>query len=173
MTNRGERRLVRSLWAAWAVLGAAGLGVLALALFTTRPARPLPKVPAGLVLARADAGPRLAGDVEGLAGKRMSKAVAERPREAAKGPAGPSPIDAVVRLKGVMDFGPKQGAVAVLELPGEQKTKSFQAGDKIGRTGAVLKAVGETVVVEYDGRRWKLTYKGAQELPAAAVGDNR
>jgi hypothetical protein len=170
VTFRGERRLVASLWAAWAVAGVAGLGLLAFALFSSRPLRTLPKLPD---LAPGVEVPKGRPEVEALAGKRMSKGVAERSPELPKAAAGPAPIDAVIRLKGVMDFGPTRGAMAVLELPGENKTKSFQAGDKIGQTGAVLKAVGETVVVEYERRRWKLTYKGALELPAAAVGDNR
>jgi hypothetical protein len=173
LTYRGERRLVRTLWGAWVVLGAAGLGVLAFALFSSRAPRPFPKVASEVNLAPTVGGPRVNPDVETLAAKRMSKAVAERPRDLPKAAAGPAPIDSLIRLKGVMDFGPPQGSVAVLELPAEQKTRSFQPGDKIGETGAVLKTVGETVVVEYDKRRWKLTYKGAQELPADPVGDNR
>ncbi len=175
MTYRGERRLVRAFWAAWAVLGAAGLGLLAFALFSSGSSRPLPAIPDNLLRGEDAAGLKAKPDLEALAGKRMSKGMAERPRPAAKpvAAAGPAPIDSLIRLKGVMDFGPKQGAIAVLELPAEQKTKSFQAGDAIGQTGAVLKVVGEAVVVEYDQRRWKLTYKGAQELPAAPLGDSR
>ncbi len=169
MTFRGERHLILGLWTGWAVLGAAGLGLLAFALFSNRALRPLPKLP-GIGLAVE--APRGNPDVEALAGKRMSKGVAERSVNLPKA-SGPAPIDSVLRLKGVMDFGKARPAEAVVELLSERKTGSFLAGDKLGQSGAVLKAVGETVVVEYERRRWKLTYKGAQELPAAAVGDNR
>jgi hypothetical protein len=173
MTHRAERLLVRVLWTAWGALAAGGLCGLAAALFLSRPPRELPRVPE-LVLAGAGSSGRADGAIEALAAKRMSKHVAvEAPRELPKGPSGPVPLDSIIRLRGIMNFGEKAPAVAVLELPGEQKTRSFQAGDTISKTGAVLKAVGETVVVEYDRRRWKLTYKGAQELPAATLGDNR
>jgi len=171
VTVRGERRLVTVLWSAWAVLGVAGLATLAFALFSNRAPRSFKKGPAELALAKSFE--LVKPEVEALAGKRMSKAVPERARAAPRASAGPAPIDSVIRLKGVMDFGKDKGAVAVLELPAERKTRSFQPGDTIGQTGAVLKAVGETVVVEYESRRWKLTYKGAQELPADPVGDNR
>ncbi|HEX7900578.1 MAG TPA: hypothetical protein VF950_22625 [Planctomycetota bacterium] len=154
------------------MLGIAGLGLLAWALFSSRPRHPLPSVPTDLVLTPVGAGYRVNPTVEALAGRRMSKGIAELPREASKAAAGPAPIDSLIRLKGILDYGASKPAVAVFELPAERKTMSFQAGDKIGGTGAVLREVGETVVVEYERRRWKLTYKGAQELPAT-VGDNR
>ena len=169
MTRRGERRLATALWTLYGVLGAAGLGVLALALFLPPKPAGLPSAPVPAVISPLVLGP--GGDE--LASRRMTRRVAERPREAAAGPKGPAPIDQVVRLKGILDFGAGKPALAVLEMPSERKTKSFQAGDSIGTTGAVLKSVGESVIVEYEKKRWKLTYKGAQEIPAGAVGENR
>jgi len=169
VTARGERRLGTALWTLYGILGAAGLAVLALALFIPpKPAEfPRPPAPAPVLSISAGGGNELAS-------RLLTRRVAAPPKDdAVAGPKGPAPIDQVVRLKGVLDFGAAKPAVAVLELPGERKTKSFQAGDKIGTTGAVLRTVGESVIVDYEKRRWKLTYKGAQEIPGGAVGDNR
>jgi len=170
VTVRGERILVRSLWTAFGLFGAAGLGVLAYALFTPRPILPPPAIPE--IAVRPE--PLRAPDpsIEALARLRMSRRLEEGPREPTTGPSGPVPIDSILRLKGVLDFGGKQPSLAVIELAGERKTRAYQAGDKIGGSGAILHEVGDQVVVEYDRRRYRLTYKGAKDL-GSPVGDRR
>ena len=170
MTARGERVLARSLWTLFALLSVSGLGMLGYALFTPRPVPALPAIPETPLAA----GPLRVPDpsVEELARRRMTRRIEERPKAEAPAAAGPIPIDSILKLKGVLDFGGKQPSLAVIELPGERKTKAYQAGDKIGGTGAVLREVGESVVVEYDRRRYQLTYKGAKDM-GSPVGDKR
>lgn len=172
MTRRGERRLAAALWTLFAALSAGGLGLLAFALFSPRPVPALPELPADARLSLPEIRPADPG-VEALARRTLTRRVAERPREEAPAAAGPVPIDSLLKLKGILDFGGKQPSLAVIEILGDRKTKAYQAGDKLGGSGAVLRQVGDSVIVEYDRRRYKLGYKGAREIPANSVGDNR
>jgi hypothetical protein len=49
-------------------------------------------------------------------------------------------------------------------------SKAYKAGDKVGETGVVIKDVKDFVIVEFEKRRFKVTFLGIQELPANVVG---
>ena len=70
-----------------------------------------------------------------------------------------------MKLTGVVDFG---GAPeAVIEAPPNSASKTYRTGDIIGATGARIKAIAEGIVVDYDGKTYRVTFKGVQEEPLA------
>ena len=166
MTRGGERRVLRALWIVYGILAVAGFALLAEALFAPRTPRPFAlKLPSAeesnqLVLLPAS------GD--GLETRRFTRRVA-----AAAAPVGPAkaqevPLDRLIKLTGILDFGSKQPTLAVIESPGE--SRAYKAGEKVGETGILIKDVKEFVIVEFEKRRFKVTFTEIQELPANAVG---
>ena len=73
------------------------------------------------------------------------------------------PLDSIVRLAGIADFGDSHQAMIEILSGGE--TKGYQVGDILGQIPATVRSINEEVTVEYDGKIWKLTYGGARELP--------
>jgi hypothetical protein len=164
VTRAGEKVLVRCLWALYGVLAVAGLALLAQALFL--PSRPQPFV----LKTPSDPGkglPTLTLSQDGLANRRFTRKVAGTP---AAGPARAQTVtlDQVIKLTGILDFGGKQPALAVIEATGE--SKAYKAGDKVGETGVLVRDIKDYVVVEYEKRRFKVTFAGIQELPVNSVG---
>jgi hypothetical protein len=166
MRRAREKLLMRGLWGLYAVLALVGLGLLAEALFVPRSPRPftvkLPsaeaKNPLQLQLTPQDS----------LVNRRFTRRVT-----AAAAPAGPAKprdlsLDQLIKLTGILDFGGKQPTLAVIEATGE--SKAYKAGDKVGETGVVIKDIKEYVLVEFEKRRFKVTFTGIQELPANAFG---
>lgn len=164
MTRSREKVLTRALWTLYGVLAAGGLALLGFALFA--PSRTVPfvlKVPAA-----KKSLPTLTLSQDGLADRRFTRRVA-----ASATPEGPAraqavTLDQLVKLTGILDFGGKQPTLAVIEATGE--SKAYKAGDKVGETGVVVKDIKEYVVVEFEKRRFRVTFAGIQELPANSVG---
>jgi len=96
--------------------------------------------------------------------RTVARAVSPGPAAAA----GPLPLESMVKLTGILDFGGKSPTIAVIETP--QESKGYKAGDAVGETGAVVRTVTDYVVLEFARKRYKLTFKGVEELPANAVG---
>lgn len=167
MKRTTERRIATSLWILYPVFSLMGLAILAEALFVPRlPPRfeltglPPRSIPSTLPVLQTQ---------EGLAGRSMTRRV--------QGDAVPGPgkavaitIESLIRLTGIMDFGGKRPSLAVIETLAGNESKAYQTGDKVGDTGVRVQEIGETVIVEFESRRYKLTPTGIQELPARALG---
>jgi hypothetical protein len=166
MTRPQEKRLTRGLWTLYAILAVGGLALLAEALFVPRPPRPfdlkLPSAEASLILTPLPAGK------DGLIDRRFTRRVAGGPSPLAAAKAPELSLDRLIKLTGILDFAGKQPTLAVIETPTE--SKAYKAGDKVGETGVTVKDVKDYVVIEYEKRRFKVTFLGIQELPANAVG---
>lgn len=166
MTRRQEHLLSRGLWTLYAVLTAGGLALLAEALFLPRPARPFElKLPPG----EAASGLALPVTRDGLVERRFTRRIAAAAAPAA--PVGKAPdlsLDRLIKLTGILDFDGKKPTLAVIETPTD--SKAYKAGDKVGETGVLIRDIKDYVIVEYERRRFKVTFLGIQELPANAVG---
>lgn len=167
MSPKRERHLAGSLWSLYGVLALAGLGLLAEALFVSRTPDsftfPAPAAPGTPGLRPA------APDLDLLAAKPMTRRITAPvapPASKAQGVA----LDSLLRLTGILDFGGKSPSIAVIELPSTGESKGYKAGDAIGETGAVVKEVAEFVLFEHGKRRFKLTFKGVEEMPLRPVG---
>jgi hypothetical protein len=169
MTQRGERILKRTLWTLYAVLGMGGLACLAAALFVPHPPRPMDlKIPAEASPSPATVLPTPGADLAERRFTRRLRSTAAMPASVTKGP--DSNLEQLIRLTGILDFGGKQPTLAVIETLSPIESKAYKVGDRIGETGVRVKDIKEYVIVEYDRRRFKVTFAGVQELPAAALG---
>lgn len=164
MTRSREKLLSRGLWALYGVLAAGGLALLAHALFA--PSRTAPFVLK--VQAPKNALPTLTLSQDGLAHKRFTRRVAGTATSAGPAQVQGVTLDQLIKLTGILDFGGKQPTLAVIEATGE--SKAYKSGDKVGETGVLIKDIKDYVVVEFEKRRFKVTFAGIQELPANSVG---
>jgi type II secretory pathway component PulC len=105
---------------------------------------------------------------DGLIDRRFTRRVAGGPPIASTAKAPELSLDRLIKLTGILDFAGKQPTLAVIETPSE--SKAYKAGDKVGETGVTVKDVKDYVVIEYEKRRFKVTFLGIQELPSTAVG---
>lgn len=170
MTRRREVLLIGVLWTACGLLAACIPAYVAFILSMEETPLHLPDVlGAGAVQQVRQDDPAI--DI--LAGKPLSRKIPEPPPAAAPPPPPATPIESLLKLKGVMDYAGRQPSVAVIELLAEQKIRAFLPGEKLGQSGAVLVEAGETVIVEYALRRYRLTYKDIREVPTAPVGLDR
>jgi hypothetical protein len=166
VTRSREKMLARGLWTLYAVLAVGGLALLAEALFVPRPPRPFAfKMPSAEAMNTLQP---LPAAKDGLIDKRFTRRVASVAAPA--GPAKPRDLtlDQLIKLTGILDFGGKQPTLAVIEATGE--SKAYKTGDKVGETGVLIKDIKDYVVVEFEKRRFKVTFAGIQELPANAFG---
>jgi type II secretory pathway component PulC len=166
VTKSTERLLRRGLWTLYGVLAAGGFATLAVALFVPLPAR-------SFTLRTQDVQTAttlqpLPGAKDGLLVRRFTRRVAEVARSAAPSKPQPIALEQLIKLTGILDFGGKQPTLAVIEATGE--SKAYKAGEKVGETGAVVKDIKDYVIVDFEKRRFKVTFTGIQELPANAVG---
>jgi hypothetical protein len=79
------------------------------------------------------------------------------------------PLDMVVRLSGIMDYGPQNPREAFIEVRSSGQTTAYRPGDAVAPVGAIVKSISDGVVIEYDGKIWKLTDRGAAPVPADPV----
>lgn len=166
MTRTQEKRLSRALWTLYGLLAIGGLALLAEALFVPRPARPfalnLPSVEAQTTLTP------LPGAKDGLIERRFTRRVAATAAAASVAKPQELPLDRLIKLTGILDFGGRKPTLAVIETPTE--SKAYKVDDQVGETGVTIKAIKDYVIIEYEKRRFKVTFLDIQELPANAVG---
>jgi len=161
MTPRGERLCRILLWGGAALLGVGALTIVVLATFYPRPPRPLPAISVVAI----PAAPKLsAKEVDTFARKPMSRAIVKPTPPPPPKPVVP-PLDMVVRLSGIIDYGPDSPREAFIEMRQTGQTKSYRVGDSLPSIGASVKGIADGVVMEYDSKLWKLTDRGA--TPAA------
>jgi hypothetical protein len=163
VTPRQERYVRSALFgtAGLCLAGAAFLGAWPL----VRPLSPrkLPDPERSVAVRAASFGPQ---ELEAAARKRMSRAIVKVAPPPPPKPAVP-PLDLLVRLSGIIDYGPQSAREAFIELRSSNQTKAYKPGDAMPGVGAVVKSISDEVLVEYDGKLWKLTDRGAQPAPDA------
>jgi hypothetical protein len=110
-------------------------------------------------------------DLAALAARKMTKTLVKvvppPPPPPPKPPA--PPLESLMRLTGVIDFGEPNPKEAFIETRANTQTRAYKIGDPIGTSGAIVKAIADGVTIEYDGKLWKLTPRGAELLPPEAV----
>jgi len=166
VTGKQEKVLALGLWTLYACLAVVGLVLLAESLFVPRPSHPfelrLPSVEALSALTM------LPGGKDRLVDHRFTRRVAAvLPAETAAKPQD-LPLDRLIKLTGILDFSGKQPTLAIIETPSE--SKAYKAGDRVGETGVLIKDVKDYVIIEFERRRFKVTFQGIQELPVNALG---
>ncbi len=165
MTPRGERLVRTSLWAGTGILILAAAGIAGIALWRPRPPRPLPAP----VVQGSPGGPGIsAQDLEAFARKKMSRTIVKAAPPPPPKPVVPS-LDTVIRLSGIIDYGPDSPREAFIEIRQNSQTKSYRVGDSLPSIGAVIKGIADGVLVEYDGALWKLTDRGVTPAPISPV----
>ena len=166
MTRSREKVLARGLWTLYVVLAIAGLSLLAEALFVPRASRPFTlKMPSVEEMTSLQP---LPAAKDGLLDRRFTRRVAQAAPASAAPKAQALALDQLIKLTGILDFGGKKPTLAVIEATGE--SKAYKAGDKVGETGVLVKDVKDFVIVEFEKRRFKVTFAAIQELPANSVG---
>lgn len=174
MNRKTERLASRALWLAAGLVGLAAVALAADTLFFPRKPAPL-ALEEGAKAGAAQGEPSRPGrDLGTLAQKKMTRTVVKRIVAPPPPPRPPLPrLESLVRLAGIMDFG--RGKEAVIESRAQGRSRNYKAGDAIAGTEAEVKEVADAVVVTYDGKRYKLTYQGAEEIPpdpvAGAAGE--
>ncbi|HEV3029549.1 MAG TPA: hypothetical protein VG457_18370, partial [Planctomycetota bacterium] len=140
MKVRRARRIAATLWVLYGVLSLAGLAILAEALFIPR--HPHPFKLAGLPRTEPASSLPVLATQDGLAGKPMTRRI-QGTAALAQAKATVIPIESLIRLSGIMDFGGKQPSLAVIEILGGSESKAYKSGDKIGETGVRVQEIGE------------------------------
>lgn len=162
-----SRRVSFALGGLYGILAATGLVLLGEALFVPRAPVvyrvPPPETASPLILAHV-------GREADLAKRRMTRRIAVPPAAPKADRPAPVPLESIIRLAGILDFGGKRPSLAVIEIATANETKAFKAGDAIGDTGAILREIGDGVIVEYGRRLYKVTYAGVREHSANPVG---
>ena len=160
MTPGAERRVRSALFSVAGALfaGAIGLGVWPV----LRPPAPRPLSEPGRSASPAKPS-YTPEELEMVARKKMSRAIVKVAPPAPPKPVVP-PLDLVVRLSGIIDYGPDSPREAFIEIRASNQTRAYKPGDALPGIGAVVKGIADGVLVEYDGRLWKLTDRGAQSV---------
>jgi type II secretory pathway component PulC len=103
-------------------------------------------------------------ELEAFAHKPMSRVITKAALPPPPKPVVP-PLDLVIRLSGIIDYGTGSPREAFIEIRSTSQTKAYKLGDSVPNVGAVVKSISDAVVLEYDGQLWKLTDRGVQALP--------
>ncbi len=168
MNRKRERLIGRGIWGLAAFLTLGALAVAAHAVFAPPGVGP-PRTAKGPAAAKVEGRRSETQDVVMLARRKMSKAIVKPvvapPAPPPKPPA--PPLETVARLAGIMDFGAGVPKEAFIETRAGGRTKAYKAGDAIEGLKAVVKAVTDTVLVEYDGKLWRLSQRGAEVVAEA------
>lgn len=170
MNRKTERKLARILWILYGSAVAGSLVILGRALFVEREPRPPLPEPEVVDSPRAQVRGHSREEVELLAGKRMSRAVAKTSPAVQTARADTPALQALVRLAGIMKFDKGRPPEALIETPATNETKAYKVGEEIGSTGAKVKEISDDVVVEYAGKKYRLTFLGTEEFPGAVGG---
>lgn len=169
MTPRGERRMRAYLWGGGGLVAAAALALASVAVFHPLSPRPLPVQNAAAPTGAPKISPQ---ELAAFAHRKMSRAIVKPVMPPPPKPVVP-PLDMVVRLSGIIDYGPESPREAFIEIRLSGQTKSYRVGDSVPSIGAVVKGITDGVVVEYDGKLWKLTDRGATPVaidPVSTAG---
>jgi hypothetical protein len=147
------------------VVAVASAALAASVLLRKPAARPLPEVASS---PGKKAAPSDAAEIDAFAKKRMSRQIVKVAPPPPPKPVLPA-LDTLVRLAGVVDYGPKTPKEAYIETKQNSQTRTYRVGDVVDPGGARVKAIDEGVVLEYDGKLWMLTDRGTSALPTAPV----
>src|SRR5262245_34397109 len=76
-------------------------------------------------------------DLELVARKKMSRAIVKVAPPPPPKPVVP-PLDLVVRLSGIIDYGPEKPREAFIEMRASSQTRAYKSGDPLPGIGAVV-----------------------------------
>jgi type II secretory pathway component PulC len=144
-----------------ALIAVAACALFAHAIFAPRQQRDFSSLAQGAdptpAAPKTDAGAR---DVEILAGKKMSRTIVKPPPAPPPRPAAPA-LNTLIRLSGVIDMGGVKEAI--LEVKKTRQSRGYREGAAIEDTGAVVKKIHDSVLIDYDGRTFRLSASGEVE----------
>jgi type II secretory pathway component PulC len=106
---------------------------------------------------RADAGSR---DLDALAKQKMTRTIVKAPPAPPPKPAAPA-LNTLIRLTGVMDLGSTKEAI--IEIKKSKQSKSYREGAAIEDTGATIKNIQNSVLIDYDSKTFRLSVGGEIE----------
>jgi len=162
VNRKTHRRLASAVWCAAAIAGAMGIFLLVRAFLSARQPRDFGDLALG-----ADPAPGAASrlvdesrDVGALAGRKMTRTIVKPPPAPPPKPTSPS-LESLIALAGVLELGGTREAV--IEIKQARQARNFREGDAVGDTGVTVKSIREAVVVEYDGKTFRLTVGGGMK----------
>lgn len=171
--TRGSERLAKRLLLAATLLLLVGAGLLLAQAWREAHSTPaLPAITAAGARMPFEAGKDARTDsdsqVARLATVRMSRTVA-KPQTSGK-PSAPA-LSAIIRVKGIMDYGDPKENEAIIEVLFSGKTVSCKAGDKVEGIDAEVRKIDTGVLFAYDHGEVRLEVwrEGqAENLPVAS-----
>lgn len=171
--TRGSERSAKRLLLAAALLLLVGAGLLLAQAWReahSTPALPAIAAPGARKPFESGKDARKGSDpqVARLETVRMSRTVA-KPQTAGK-PSAPA-LSAIIRVKGIMDYGDPKENEAIIEVLYSGKTVSCKTGDKVEGIEAVVRQIDTAVVFAYDNGEVRLEVwrEGqAESLPVAS-----
>jgi hypothetical protein len=165
---RRERAWARAIWSGATLLELGALALVSQAILVRRNPRTAVDDPVPAATPAVTEDGRRSQALAILAEKRMSKAIAKPPAVVSAPPPRPA-LATLVRLSGIVDYGPKAPSQAIIEfLPGGQ-SKSYKHGDWIANSGARVARISDAVLLDYDGKLWILGFTGVEESTEAPV----
>jgi type II secretory pathway component PulC len=99
-------------------------------------------------------------DMDSLAKRKMTRTIVKAPPAPPPKPAAPA-LNTLIRLTGVMDIGGTKEAI--IEIKKSKQSKSYRDGAAIEDTGAIIKNIQNSVLIDYDGKTFRLSVGGEIE----------
>lgn len=170
--TRGIEALLRKILNAAAMLLLAMAIVLGVKVVTYRASVTADDVLTPTVSKKATAKMPMDPKMAKLSELKMSKAGAAIVETVCK-PVAP-PLSAVIRVKGIMDFGDPKTVEAIIESIKLNKTNNYKAGQTVDGVSATITKIDSTVTFNYDGKAVTLSVNGGEsaELPPTANTGN-
>ena len=154
MTRGEELWIKRTLYAisALMLISSAGVFIFSMPGSTAIETGLTQPLEAKTLASNAGVQPSLSPALEHLQQTRFSKTIVTAKVEK---PAGP-PIQSLIRLKGVMDFGNPKSSEALIENIGTGVVKTYKVGDTLDGIQATVEKIDTAVMIRYEGASVKL-----------------
>jgi len=159
--NRGtELWLGRGLFALAGLAALAACGLVALTAFEQPDAGAEAVLPACGAERKPQSSAPAHPALEKLAQTNMTRTVAPKAAASQK-PVAP-PLEALIRVKGIMDYGDPKTNEAIIEDLRSGQAQNYKAGDKLKDLDALVKQVDVAVTLEYDGKTIRMDTRGGE-----------
>ena len=159
MNRKTARRLSTAIGALAAIVLIAAAALFVHALLSPRQPRDFSTLsqgadPTPTAGTKSDAANR---DMDSLAKRKMTRTIVKAPPAPPPKPAAPV-LSTLIRLSGVIDMGGIKEAI--LEVKKTRQSRGYREGAAIEDTGAVVKKIHDSVLIDYDARTFRLTASG-------------